>query len=123
MKNKKRLIELPWMLIIFMLVVSPFSIVLAAGWSISALEGYELPSASIGDIIKTIANWLVGIFGIIGIIGFMISGIMYLISTGNDEMITKAKNYMQYSIIGVIVGLSGYVLIQAIDALFNAKSF
>jgi hypothetical protein len=38
---------------------------------------------------------------------------MYLVSAGDDELITKAKKYMMYSIVGVIVGLMGVVIIQA----------
>ena len=111
---------------VFWGVVFSFSTALAEvaaePWTLSTLADYNLPGGSTRDIITTIANWLVGIFAFFGIIGFMISGIMYLISTGNDEMITKAKNYMQYSIIGVIVGLSGYVLIQAIENILWADT-
>jgi len=64
-----------------------------------------------------------GIFAFFGVVGFTISGIMYLVSTGNEEMITKAKKYMLYSIIGVVVGLSGWVIIQAADALLDASFF
>ncbi|PIP26204.1 MAG: hypothetical protein CO140_03445 [Candidatus Moranbacteria bacterium CG_4_9_14_3_um_filter_40_7] len=72
-----------------------------------------LPAGSIHDIIKNVVYWLLGIFAFFGIIGFVVSGIMYLVSAGNDEMITKAKKYMLYSIVGVVVGLMGYVILQA----------
>ena len=92
------------------------------GWNVEKLAEYNLPAGSAADIIGTIANWLVGMFAFFGLIGFMASGIMYLISTGNDDMITKAKKYMTYSIVGVIVGLSGYVIIQAASLMLSASS-
>ena len=122
MKNKKTLSWFLGVLMIFMLGVFSFSTAYA-GWSVESLATYTLPGATIGDIIKTIANWLVGMFGFFGLIGFIVSGIMYLVSAGNEEMIGKAKKYMMYSMVGVIVGLSGYVIIKAMDALLRANSF
>jgi Na+-driven multidrug efflux pump len=83
---------------------------------------FELPDAEIGDIVSNLALWLVSLFVFFGVIGFIVSGIMYLVSTGNEEVITKAKKYMTYSIVGVIVGLSGYVIIQAVDLMLHASS-
>lgn len=94
-----------------------------SGWSIGSIMGFGLPSATIGGIIEGILLWLLMMFGIIGVIGFLISGILYLVSAGDDKMIEKAKSGMKYSIIGVIVGLSGVVVIQAVDNMLGAWSF
>lgn len=123
MKKKKTLSLLFWVGIAFTLAIFSFSTVLAGAWDVTTLNNkYTLPSGSVGAIINMLATWLVGMFAFFGVSGFLISGIMYLISTGNDEMITKAKKYMLYSIVGVIVGISGYVIIQAADLILNAKS-
>jgi hypothetical protein len=76
-----------------------------------------LSDKSIKDILTNLLDWLLGIVGVIALISFAVSGIMYLVSTGNDEVITKAKKYMLYSIIGVIVTLASFVIIRAIDAI------
>jgi hypothetical protein len=83
-------------------------------------DSMGLPQGSIYGIIGSIAYWLLGVFAFFGIIGFVVSGIMYLISAGNDDMISKAKKYMLYSIVGVIVGLMGYVILQAAFMLLEA---
>jgi purine-cytosine permease-like protein len=67
-------------------------------------------------------NWLLAILGIFGIIGFVISGILYLTAAGNDDQISTAKNAMKYSIIGVIVALLGFVIIQAVNTLLSGNS-
>lgn len=87
------------------------------GWSPGNLTGFGLPEGSITGIIVNILDWLLLIFGLLGIIGFLISGIMYILASGNDDMIEKAKSGMKFSIIGVLVGLSGVVIIRAIDAI------
>ena len=92
-----------------------------AQWALPG--GFNLPEGSIAGIIMNFADWILIALGVIGIIGFVISGIMYLLSAGNEEMIKKAKSAMVYSIVGVIVGLAGLVIIQAVDAALNAASF
>jgi len=88
-----------------------------AQWSLP--QSYGLPTGTIYYIIENILMWLLAIFGFLGIIGFAVSGIMYLISAGNSGMIEKAKSGMIYSIIGIVVGLGGFVIIQAIDAMLS----
>jgi hypothetical protein len=82
-----------------------------------------LPGGSIFGIVENITYWLLGIFAFFGVIGFIVSGIMYLISTGDDDMIGKAKKYMLYSIVGVIVGLMGMVILQAAFTMLGAGGF
>jgi hypothetical protein len=94
------------------------------GWNISSIGGYGLPSAPGGimGIISGILSWLLSALGLLGVIGFLISGVMYLISTGDEDMIERAKSAMTYSLIGVIVGLIGVVIIQAIDWMLRGYS-
>ena len=55
-------------------------------------------------------------------IGFVIAGILYLTAAGNESQAEKAKNAMTYSIIGVIVALVGYVIIQAVSAWLGTST-
>ena len=92
------------------------------GWSLGSIAGFGLPSGSIMGIVVSILYWLLGLLGFFGIIGFVISGIMYLVSAGDDDMVTRAKAAMKYSIYGVIVGLAGVVIIQAVNYALNGFS-
>lgn len=89
------------------------------GWDVGSVSGYGLPSGSISGIIRGILSWLLAIFGFLGIIGFVIAGIMYVLSAGNDTMVEKAKTAMTWSAVGIVVGLIGFVIIQAIDIALN----
>jgi cytochrome bd-type quinol oxidase subunit 2 len=91
----------------------------SGGWSLGSIGGFGLPDGSITGIVINILDWILMIFGVVGIIGFVISGLMYILSSGDDDMIEKAKTAMKYSIIGVLVGLAGFVAIQAIDAILS----
>ncbi|MFA6973659.1 MAG: hypothetical protein WC238_02905 [Parcubacteria group bacterium] len=95
----------------------------AQAWNPNGL-GYAtgLPQGSISGIIMNIMFWLLAMLGIFGVIGFTIAGIMYLVSTGDEGMIDKAKEAMKWSIVGILVGLLGVVVIQAIDLMLNQFS-
>lgn len=101
------------------IIMSPVVSLAATGWNIANLSGYGLPNASITSIIVNILDWLLMMFGILGIIGFLISGIMYILASGDENLIDRAKTGMKYSIIGVLVGLAGLVAIGAINAILD----
>jgi hypothetical protein len=89
-----------------------------APWSIGYLGGLGLPGAdgtsSITGIIAGLLSWFLMIFGFLAILGFLVSGSMYIIGFGDEGLMKRGKQGMIYSIIGVIVGLSGYIIIQTI---------
>ena len=91
-----------------------------AQWSLQ--NPGNLPQGTIYNIVKTVMNWLLGILGFIAIIGFIVSGIMFLVSAGDEDRQKTAKKAMYYSITGVIVGLIGFVIVQAVDALLRTSS-
>jgi hypothetical protein len=90
------------------------------GWSLS--NPYGLPAGSILGIASNLLFWLLAIFAILGVIGFVLSGIWYLIAAGDEGMSKKGKEGMTVSIIGIIVGLSGFIIMQAISALLGGGS-
>ena len=75
-----------------------------------------------GDIETVLGNflvWMLGIVGILMLIAFIVSGIMYLVSFGSDDMTKKAKSAMTASFIGVVVVLGAYVVVAAINNFFS----
>ncbi|HPX94619.1 MAG TPA: hypothetical protein PLF30_03640 [Candidatus Moranbacteria bacterium] len=90
------------------------------GWWLA--NPYGLPEGTIFGILSNLLFWLLAIFGIFGIIGFVISGIIYLVSAGDEGAISRAKAAMKWSIVGIIVGLSGFVIMQAVIALLSGAS-
>ena len=84
-------------------------------WIPSTYDGTNLPRTQLSVIISNIAFWLLAIFGFVAVIGFVISGLMYFISVGDEDRQETAKRAMIYSITGVIVGLAGLVVIYAVD--------
>lgn len=89
-----------------------------------ANTGLADPSGGIAVILSNVLSWLLGIFTAIAIIAFVISGIMYLTSAGDTNQVEKAKNNAKFALLGVIVGLSGFIVLKAIQlALSGSKIF
>lgn len=93
----------------------------SAQWAISNYTDAKLPSGTIKTIIKNFMLWGLMLLGLFAIIGFAISGIMYLTAAGDDEQQKKAKKAMTYSITGVIVGLIGYIILQAVTTWLKGE--
>lgn len=86
---------------------------------------FGLPQKDIGGswgIINAFMFWVLGILGFLGIIGFAISGFLYMTSAGDEDKMQTAKRAMVYSIIGVVVALSAVVIISAIEKALNGFS-
>ena len=90
------------------------------GWTLT--NPYGLPSGSILGIISNLLFWLLAIFAVAGIVGFVLSGIFYLLAGADEGNAEKGKNGMTWSIIGIIVGLSGFVIMQAVASLLGGAS-
>jgi cytochrome bd-type quinol oxidase subunit 2 len=90
------------------------------------LEGYNLardssnlPENYADSVILTILQWLLLIFTFLCVIAFVVAGIMFLTAGSNPPLAEQAKKAVMYSIIGVAVGLSGYVIIALIDSFMQ----
>lgn len=96
---------------------------LADGWDLNKYAGFGLPGkeSTVSGIIQKLLEWLLLLFGFISIIGFVISGIMYLVAAGDEDTQKRAKRAMIYSITGVVVGLVGYVVLKQVDAILRAN--
>lgn len=75
---------------------------------------------SSGDtpIFQTITNVLLFIIGAVSVIMLIIGGIRYTISQGDQSQVTSAKNTILYSIIGLIVAIIAYALVNFVVTTF-----
>lgn len=89
------------------------------GWNVDSHK-YGLPEGSVYDIIVTFLEWLLLIFGVLAVIAFIVAGVLYLVSMGDDNRMEQAKNAMVASIIGIIVALCGYIALKAITTWLSA---
>jgi hypothetical protein len=126
MQIKKILRPAIFFLIVMFVVFFYAASVQAQSGSLNGVEipgdtGLPDPSGGIKQIIKNLLIWLLEIVGIVALISFAIAGIQYFMAAGDDKSMSTAKQNMQYSILGVIVALSGVVIIKAVEAILKAN--
>ena len=88
----------------------------------SAIATSYTTAPTFAQILTNVLNWLLSIFGILALIGFVVSGILYLTSAGDQDRIELAKKSATYAILGVIVGLSALIVIQVVNKMLSASS-
>lgn len=92
----------------------------AQGWNAAnGTANTNLSNRSVGAMLNLVLLYMLALVGVLGIIGFVVAGIFYLTAAGDEDQVAKAKSIMMYSIIGVIVALVGYIVVNAIGGLFG----
>lgn len=94
----------------------------AQSTEITIPQDIGLSTRGIKDILTSFLDWILGIIGMVAIISFAVSGFQYFFSAGDEKKAETAKRNLTYSIIGIIVALSGLVVVQAIDAMLRGSS-
>lgn len=74
--------------------------------------------AQSNDFINTIVNTLLYILGAIAVIMIIVGGIMYVTSGGDAGNVKKAKDTILYSVIGLIVAILAFTIINFVVAAF-----
>lgn len=77
-------------------------------------------TASAGDIAKTVINGLLFLIGIIAVIMIIYGGLRYTTSVGDANKIAAAKNTIIYSVIGLIVALFAYAIVNFVVQTFSS---
>lgn len=63
-------------------------------------------------LIESIVNVLLFIIGVVAVIMIIIGGIRYTTSNGDSAQLTSAKNTILYSIVGVVVAIMAYAIVN-----------
>lgn len=71
-------------------------------------------------VLTTVTNVLLFVVGAISVIMIIIGGLRYVISGGNTTHVTAAKNTILYAVIGLIVALLGYAIVNFVLTSFSA---
>ena len=63
----------------------------------------NIPTLSDGEILTNVLNIAYFLAGVIAVVIIIIAGITYATSAGNSAGVTKAKNLILYSVVGLIL--------------------
>ena len=70
--------------------------------------------------LNNIINVVIGVIGFIAVIVIILGGVQYTTSAGESAKVKKAKDTIMYGIIGLIVALLAYSIVNfVLSNLFN----
>ena len=68
----------------------------------------------INSLILTIVSYAIGIAGLVSIAFIIIGGYQYMMSQGNDDQTKKATQTLTYAVIGLIIVMASYAIINTV---------
>ena len=74
------------------------------------------------DSIKLILNAVFGIIGVVSVIMFILGGISYATSQGDPGKVKKGKDTILYGVIGLIVALLAFAIVNFVLGALGGKS-
>lgn len=85
-------------------------------------KGDDQQAELFGDegVFKIITNVLLFIIGAISVIMLIIGGIRYVVSGGDSAAVTSAKNTILYAVVGIVVAILAYALVNFVITSFAA---
>lgn len=100
--------------------VASFTLLAGKAMAFSVQEGADsakadaMPADLVGmnGVFTKISNTLLLIIGIVSVIMLIIGGLRYIVSGGDNKKVTDAKNTILYAIIGLIISLLAYAIIN-----------
>lgn len=97
-----------------------YALDLSVKGGVNAARGNDQPANLFGNagIFSTITNTLLFILGAISVIMIIVGGLRYVISGGDSAAVTAAKNTILYAIVGVIVAILAYAIINFVIGSF-----
>lgn len=67
---------------------------------------------TVPTVVKTIVNTMLYVLGAVAVIVIIFAGVFYITSMGNATSIEKAKNTLMYAVIGLVVAILAYAIVN-----------
>lgn len=89
--------------------------------AMTTIEGSSASSAKgvDSDLVVTIINWMLFAIGIVAVIMLIYGGFLYATSAGDSNKVTNAKNTILYAIIGLVIAILAFAIVQFIVNSFK----
>ena len=74
------------------------------------------------SVFQTVTNVMLFLIGAISVVMLIYGGIRYTISQGDSTAVTNAKNTIMYAVIGIVVAILAYAIVNFVVTTFSAGS-
>ena len=73
---------------------------------------------NVSDVVAIVVNTLLFIVGIISVVMIIVGGLRYTTSGGDSGSVTAAKNTILYAVIGLVVSIVAYAVVNWVLDVF-----
>jgi hypothetical protein len=94
-------------------------LILGGGGGGESAESWVSNALTVREIAVNVLKFLMSIFGIVAIASMIISGGMLLTAYGDEKRVETGKKIITYAVIGIVVALSGVVILRQVGALIG----
>jgi len=92
----------------------------ATGNDPTSTETINIPTTDASELLANGLNLVYFLAGTVAVIVIIIAGIMYVSSSGDAGRVTKAKNLLTYSIVGLVIILIAFVVTNFVIGRFSS---
>lgn len=85
-----------------------------------SLCGTDQDSSALPGLMKNVINTALVVLGMIAVVMIVVGGIRYTTSNGDAQQIKSAKDTIMYSVIGVVVAIMAYAIVNFVLASFKS---
>lgn len=101
------------------LVAVPTTSVSALGLSdaqsqVESVDGLAKSADDPSGLVKNVINFMLYLVGILSVAFLIWGGIRYTTSAGDSNKVTSAKNTIMYAVIGLIVAILAYAIVNLV---------
>ncbi|MBU4512422.1 pilin [Patescibacteria group bacterium] len=79
---------------------------------------------SLNDFLQVFINasqWILGVVGSVALLMFVVGGVMWIFSGGNEQRITRGKQIIMGTVIGIALVLGGWLMISFLGKLLDVE--
>jgi len=80
----------------------------------SEIAGATGGEGSLRGIVLKVVNYALGFLGLVAVIMIIFGGFLYVTSAGEQEGIDKGKKILMYSIVGIVIILLSFAIINTV---------
>lgn len=90
-------------------------------WDADAQACNSADGRTVPGTINQITNVLIFIIGAIAVLMIIVGGLRYVLSSGDQSATAAAKNTILYAVIGLVVAIMAYAIVNFVFDAFNIR--
>jgi lysylphosphatidylglycerol synthetase-like protein (DUF2156 family) len=107
-----------------LIMAAPVAVFALALPNCSSLNGVNCSSSTstLSGLILYVINILLSVAGVVAVLFFIIGGFFYITAAGNEETAEKGKSIVINAIIGLVIIILSYVIVNVVSGLVTSTN-